>query len=145
MDDGCVGSTSATHDDSWRQGVQRLGFDILHRISKACTVTPTTIAATVLLNHHGRGISQSSLTEQSQWMLEFLDEEAARFSSPLQHQATREAAVLEAVEKLVDDGTVSVERPGRGDAEPRPDGGPPSAAARRDARTCAAKSCCGTW
>lgn len=111
-------SPDETHDDSWRQGVQRLGFDILHRISKACTVTPTTIAATVLLNHHGRGISQSSLTEQSQWMLEFLDEEAARFSSPLQHQATREAAVLEAVEKLVDDGTVSVERPGRGDAEP---------------------------
>ena len=110
-------SSESEHDDKWRKGVQTLGFDILHRISRACTVTPTTIAATVLLNHHGRGISQSSLLEQSQWMLEFR-RGGRPLLLPLQIQGTREAAVLEAVEKLVDDGTVSVERPDRGDAEP---------------------------
>ena len=39
-------------------------------------------------------------------------------SEALESKDTAEAALAEAVEKLVDDNTVSADRPGRGDAEP---------------------------
>tara|TARA_B100001964_G_scaffold242062_1_gene315902 strand:- start:436 stop:1893 length:1458 start_codon:yes stop_codon:yes gene_type:complete len=105
-------------DELWRRGTQRLGFRILHNISKACTVTPTTVVAAVLLSHQGRGLSQTKLLENSRAILEYLDDALARFSAPLRHPKTRDAAVLEAIEQLIDDDTVAVQRAGRIDSEP---------------------------
>ncbi|MEE8408787.1 MAG: 1-acyl-sn-glycerol-3-phosphate acyltransferase [Myxococcota bacterium] len=115
---GLPQSAVPEHDDDWRAETERLGYRILHRIAMVSTVTPTSVVATALLGHPGRGIARSALIARSHDIAEFLHTATARLSAPLFDLDSREAAVLEAVQRLVEEGSVSVDRPGRSDAEP---------------------------
>jgi glycerol-3-phosphate O-acyltransferase len=115
---GLPQSAAPEHDPAWRAEVGRLGYRILYGVGQVCTVTPTAVVATALLGHRGRGLPQGSLLELAGEIVEYLDTAAARLSETLRSPETRTAAILEAVQKLVDEETVAVDRAGRSDAEP---------------------------
>jgi glycerol-3-phosphate O-acyltransferase len=106
------------HDDTWREAVARLGYRVLYEVSQVCTVTPTAVVATALLGHRGRGLSQSALVASSLGIIEYLEIATARLSETLIASDRRAAAVLEAIQRLVDEGAVRVDRAGRADTEP---------------------------
>lgn len=109
---------SAEFEAPWRREVERLGFRILHQVAMVCSVTPTALVSTALLGHPGRGMAQGMLLERVNSLVEFLEGAAARLSNSLNNADTRVSAVLEAVQKLVDEGVVSLDRAGRSDMEP---------------------------
>ena len=111
-------SAAAEHDDAWRDQVERLGFSILHNVAMVCSATPTAVVSTALLGHPGRGMAQGVLVSTCNAVVQFLESGAARLSHSLQHPTTRVSAVLEAVQKLVDEGAIAVDRAGRSDMEP---------------------------
>ncbi len=110
-------SAEPQHDDRFKEEIERLGYRVLYRVGQVCTVTPTAVAATALLSHRGRGLALTSLLAACDDIIDYLDAQAARLSDTLRAQS-REASILEALQKLVDEGTLRVDRPGRSDAEP---------------------------
>jgi glycerol-3-phosphate O-acyltransferase len=106
------------HDALWRAEVARLGFRILHQVAAVASVTPTSVVCTALLSHSGRGMAQGTLIERVDGIVNFLSGAGARLSQSVAHEEMRVSAVLEAVQKLVDENVVSVERAGRSDMEP---------------------------
>lgn len=111
--------------EQWKIEVERLGYRILHSAAMVASVTPTSIVSTALLGHRGRGMAQTKFLQRSNDIIEFLETGGGRLSESLtgsaDRVATREdrnAAVLEAVQSLVEQGLVSVDRAGRSDAEP---------------------------
>ncbi len=115
---GLQQTNAPAQDDAWRAEIERLGYRILHRVSRVTTVTPTAVVATALLGHAGRGLAESSLLKLAGAIIDYLDTEAARLSESLVSPDTRDAALLEAVQKLVENGSISLDRPGRSDVEP---------------------------
>lgn len=114
-----LSQTSAPeHDAAWRPELTRLGYRIMHSVGMICSVTPTAVAATSLLGHRGRGLAESALLTLSHAVVEFLETEGARLSASLLQPQTREVAVREAVQKMVEDRLVRLDRAGRADAEP---------------------------
>ena len=111
-------SADASHDDVYRREIERLGFQILYNVAAVGSVTATAVVSTVILGHQGRGVAQNKLLERSDAMVEFLQGAAARLTEPLRHAETRVSAILEAVQKLVDEKTVVVDRAGSSDMEP---------------------------
>ena len=106
------------HEPQWRAHIERLGFRILHSVAEVCSVTPTAVVATTLLGHPGRGMSEALLVERSEATVRFLGRPAARISQALAQEDTRQAAILAAVRKLVDDRLVVIEHAGKSDREP---------------------------
>jgi len=104
--------------DRQRRFTQQLGYEILYGVSKVSTVTPTTIVATVILNHRGRSIAEGRLLAQARILLHYLDGCGARFSTPLAQESTRDAAILEAAKKLSDDGILKVDDIEKSRSEP---------------------------
>ncbi|RYF07583.1 MAG: glycerol-3-phosphate acyltransferase, partial [Oxalobacteraceae bacterium] len=117
-DKGLPQSPAPQHDALWRAEIARLGFSILHRVATVASVTPTSVVCTALLSHPGRGMAQGTLIERVDGIVNFLLGAGARLSQSVAHEEMRVSAVLEAVQKLVDEGVVSVERAGRSDMEP---------------------------
>ena len=115
---GLPQSNEARFDGAWRAFVARLGYRILHDIAQVCSVTATAMVAAILLGHPGRGVAQGLLLQRSFHLIAFLVERRARLSEALQHPDTRVSAILEAVQKLVDEGTVAIDRAGASDMEP---------------------------
>jgi glycerol-3-phosphate O-acyltransferase len=115
---GLPQSDDPQHDDLWRDEVERFAYRVMHQVAVVSTVTPTAVVATALLGHPGRGIARSALVARCHEIAEYLDTALARLSDPLAELETCETAVLAAVQRLVDEGFVSVDRPGRSDAEP---------------------------
>jgi glycerol-3-phosphate O-acyltransferase len=115
---GLVRSEDEAYDGAYRQGVERLGFHILHDIAMVCSVTPQSVVSIALLSHPSRGMAQNVLIERSESVLAFLEAVGARLSPPLARLETRLSAVLEAVHKLVDEKVVLLERAGQSDMEP---------------------------
>ncbi len=118
-------SMDAAANEPWRAEVERLGYRILHSAAMVASVTPTSIVSTALLGHRGRGMAQTKFLQRSNDIIDFLETGGGRLSESLtgsdDRTATRDdrnAAVLEAVQTLVEDGLVSVDRAGRSDAEP---------------------------
>ncbi len=105
-------------DEAWRGAVERLGYRVLYDVSQVCTVTPTAVVATALLGHRGRGVAQSTLVARTHNVIEYLEGATARLSETLDRPERRSAAILEAVQRLVDEGVVRVDRAGRSDTEP---------------------------
>lgn len=108
---------SVALDDRWRKGIQRLAYRVMREVSTVCSVTPTSVVATALLGYQNRGMSQSTLLELSNEVIEFLYDSLARLSSALQSPDNRSYAVLQAAQKLVEEGTLRVDRAGRADNE----------------------------
>lgn len=106
------------NDARWRNEIERLGYRILHQVAMIGSVTPTAVVAAALLGHSGRGMPQGILLGRCQGIIEFLEAAPARLANLLQQPDARAAAVLEAVQKLVDEGLVAVDRAGRSDIEP---------------------------
>ncbi len=115
---GLVRSEAPEPDPIWREEIEKLGYRILHQVAAVCSVTPTAVAATALLGHPGRGLSQSALVARTHDIVEFLDDAAARLSPSVANAHARVVAILEAVQKFVEEGHVLVERAGGGDQEP---------------------------
>lgn len=115
---GLPQSATPDQDEPWRRGTERLGYRILYDVSQSCTVTPTAVTATALLGHRGRGIPQGQFLLISESISDYLYTAAARLSDVMQRPETRGEALLESVQKLVDEGVVAVDRPGRSDVEP---------------------------
>ncbi|MBI5507492.1 MAG: 1-acyl-sn-glycerol-3-phosphate acyltransferase [Deltaproteobacteria bacterium] len=116
--EGLSRSAEPAVDEAWRVGVKRLGYRILHRVATISSVTPTAVAAAVLLGHPGRGLTQRALVDRVHQLVEYLDAAAARLTEVIADPETRVEAVLEAILRLAEEGAVVVDRPGRGDAEP---------------------------
>ena len=100
-----------------REQVEKLGYEILHRVGTICSVTPTNVVATVLLGHVGRGIAQGTLIARGLAILEFLESVSARLVESLVRPQTRIEAILEATQKLVDERVVVFEFAGQSDQE----------------------------
>lgn len=115
---GLPQSIAPETDQAWREEIERLGFRILHKVATVCSVTSTAVVSTALLGHPGRGMAQNVLLERCDSIAEFLEGAAGRMSPMFNNAETRVTAVLEAVQKLVDEGVVAVDRAGRGDMEP---------------------------
>ncbi len=118
-------SMDTSGDEAWRTEVERLGYRILHSAAMVASVTPTSVVSTALLGHRGRGMAQTKFLQRSNDIIEFLETGGGRLSDSLSNhdgrtpaREARNAAVLEAVQSLVEDGLVSVDRAGRSDAEP---------------------------
>jgi glycerol-3-phosphate O-acyltransferase len=108
----------ATQATAWRQTVERLGFRILHQVAQVGSVTATALVSTALLGHRGRAMAQHKLLARCDAIVHFLSLSDARLAPALQRPNTRVSAVLEAVQKLVDDRLAVVERAGADDQEP---------------------------
>jgi glycerol-3-phosphate O-acyltransferase len=100
---------SKQSDLAGMQGVRRRGMveDLALRVSYAInevtTVTPSALAATVLLNHAKRGITLSELTRHASFLLRLLQDLGARRSLVLKNLPW---AVDEALQGFVGDKTV---------------------------------------
>ncbi|MCK5689252.1 1-acyl-sn-glycerol-3-phosphate acyltransferase, partial [Myxococcota bacterium] len=105
-------------DQQWKIYVEKLAFQILYGVAKIGTVTPTSVVATALLGYQGRGLAESTLLAHCSDILDFLDLATGRLSNALEDSEGRNTILLGAVHKLIDDGIVVVDRPGRSDAEP---------------------------
>ncbi|MBC7792399.1 MAG: 1-acyl-sn-glycerol-3-phosphate acyltransferase, partial [Clostridia bacterium] len=112
-------------DELWRIEIERLGYRILHSAAMVASVTPPSVVATVLLGHQGRGMARSVFLERASGLLDFLETGGGRLSESLTgadervvDRDGRNAAILESVQNLVEDGLVAIDRAGRGDAEP---------------------------
>lgn len=112
------GLSRESSEEQWRVEIERLGYRTLHEAAMVVSITPTTVVCTALLCHHGRGIAQDLLLTRCTDIIEFLDMGAARLSASLQEPGNRPAAMLEAIQNLVDEGMVAVDRAGRSDVEP---------------------------
>jgi glycerol-3-phosphate O-acyltransferase len=106
------------HEEAWHREIERLGYRVLNHVAMVASVTPTSVVATALLGHSGRGLAEGLLLKRARGIVDFLDIATARLSDSLQNPDNRDAAVLEAVHNLVDDGVVVVARAGRSDIEP---------------------------
>jgi len=106
------------HDEAWRKETARLGYKILHDVAHITSVTPTAVTATALLGHKGRGMPHQAFIKRVTELVDFLDSAAARLTDSLANSETRGPAVLEAINRLVNEGAVTVDRPGGGDSEP---------------------------
>ena len=111
-------SPDAQYDGVWRKETERLGYRVLHQVATVCSVTPLSVAATALLGHPKRGMSQSAFLKEANNIIEFLDGAAARLSTSLLDVRTRNAAVLEAIRELVEDELIKRESPGETSADP---------------------------
>lgn len=108
---------SLDDENKRRQQTERLGFRILHDVAMVCSVTPTNVVCTALLGHVGRGMAQGTLISRSLAILDFLQAVSARLVGPLAIEEARISAVLDAVQKLVDENMVSFESAGASDQE----------------------------
>jgi len=70
----------AADEIPWRDATTRLGYRILREVATITSATPTAAVAAALLSHRGRGLSESSLVERCDTILEFLDGACARLS-----------------------------------------------------------------
>ncbi len=109
---------SPEFDEAWRAETERLGYRILHQVATCSSAIPTSIAATTLLAYQGRGMAHGRMVQRSLELVDYLDTEMARLSASLQDPETREQAVVEAVQRFVEQKAVAVERAGRADVEP---------------------------
>ncbi len=104
----------APADDAARKSlVRQLGHRIGYGIDSVTRVTPTSVAATVLLAQTRPGMAESELTRRAERLLGFLSEIGARLSATLDAE-TRVAALREALGRLAGDGVVRM--------TPSPDG-----------------------
>ena len=67
-----------------REFVEGLGYQLVARINEAVAVNPTSMAATVLLGVHHRGLLRSEFTKRVHWLAEFLRASGAEFTEELE-------------------------------------------------------------
>ncbi|MEW6443984.1 MAG: 1-acyl-sn-glycerol-3-phosphate acyltransferase [bacterium] len=79
---------------------EELALSTSYAINKVTTVTPVAVAATVLLNHAKRGISEAELLERSAFLLELIQGLGARTTPGLR---SLRYAMEETLERFVDD------------------------------------------
>jgi glycerol-3-phosphate O-acyltransferase len=111
-------SPDPAHDEAWRLEIQRIGYRVLHEVATVSSVTPTSVVATALLAHQGRGLAHGDLIDRANEIIDYLDSAAARLTDAIANPETRITAVLEALQRLVEEGSVAVDRAGRSDVEP---------------------------
>lgn len=87
--------------------VAQLGHRVVFGINRVTRVTPTGVAAVVLLGATLRGMGEQELYARAERLLEMLAELGARLSSSLLEK-TRRAAVREALGRLAQDGLVMI-------------------------------------
>ncbi|MBS2030362.1 MAG: 1-acyl-sn-glycerol-3-phosphate acyltransferase [Deltaproteobacteria bacterium] len=99
--------------DDWdkRKTVAALAHRIVWGISRASTVTPSALLATVLLSHRQRGVSAHAVSERVHFLRELVKESGARLSDVLDADAPSDPTVLgpvnESMQLFEDDGMVS--------------------------------------
>ncbi len=106
------------NEETWRGYIERLGYKILSEMAKVTTVTPTSVVATALLGHQGRGMSHENFVEHAQDLLLFLEDAGARLSPALLNSETRALALEEAIKNLSREELVIIEQVGRDDKNP---------------------------
>jgi glycerol-3-phosphate O-acyltransferase len=111
-------SEDPSHNHLWRDEVTRLGYHILHKVAMVCSVTPTSIVATALLTHTGRGIPQGVLLERCKVIVAYLQNRQARLSHLIENPTSRVSAILEVLQKWTHENLIAVEQAGRNDIEP---------------------------
>jgi glycerol-3-phosphate O-acyltransferase len=94
--------------------VTQLGHRIVYGINEVTRVTPTSVAALVLLSRALRGMAEEELYQRADKLLGFLLELGARHSGSLE-EGTRHAAIREAIGRFAVDGLVQI--------VPSPEGG----------------------
>jgi glycerol-3-phosphate O-acyltransferase len=73
----------AGEDESLARSVRRLAYRIIHRINDVTTVTPSALAALVVLNNPAKGMSEASMARELGFVVSFLRERQARMSLTL--------------------------------------------------------------
>jgi glycerol-3-phosphate O-acyltransferase len=87
--------------------VAQLGHRIVFGINRVTRVTPTGIAALVLLAQTRAGMSESELQERAEWLVRLLGDLGAR-TSPVLGPASRRDAIREALGRLAQDGLLQL-------------------------------------
>lgn len=88
-----AGLADAPRDDVERT-VRRLAYGIIHGINAVTTVTPSALAALVILNYPARGLDANALVREVGFVIAFLRERNARLSGSLQTAlAARHASI----------------------------------------------------
>jgi glycerol-3-phosphate O-acyltransferase len=95
--------------------VTQLGHRIVYGINRVTRVTPTSIAALLLLARTRRGMAESDLFERAERWLSFLDALGARKSRSLEGSSLR-PALREAISRLAGDKLVDVRSSPDGDS-----------------------------
>jgi glycerol-3-phosphate O-acyltransferase len=89
-------------EDALRSVTRRLGYSLMRKILEATVVTPTGLAATVLLSHERRGISEKRLLGRIGFLATFLTRRGARLSNTIQAALNRQAAEIASSEASSD-------------------------------------------
>ncbi len=101
---GVSGSLAAMDRQERKALLKRVGEQILHQIHRVTPVTPSAVAATVLLAHERRGITLREFHRRAAFLIRFLEERGAEFSNSLVNEprdALDEALQVFAGNKLI--------------------------------------------
>ena len=88
------GDLTALTPDEHRYLIKKLGYSILGRINRAAVVTPSALAALVLLSHLRRGISETQFTFTLGFLIRFVRERGCTLSLSLDRALKAHAVEL---------------------------------------------------
>ncbi len=91
---GQTGDLEALEDPERKHLIKKLGYAILGRINRAAVVTPSALAALVLLSHLRRGISQTRFTFTLGFLIRFVRERGCTLSLSLDRALKAHAVEL---------------------------------------------------
>jgi glycerol-3-phosphate O-acyltransferase len=77
--------TEALPKEDLDRTVRRLAYRVIHSINSVTTVTPSALAALILLNNPARGMDRDTLAREAGFVLAFLQEQSARMSGSIQN------------------------------------------------------------
>ncbi|MBM4370260.1 MAG: 1-acyl-sn-glycerol-3-phosphate acyltransferase, partial [Deltaproteobacteria bacterium] len=92
--EGWTGDPGALPEEARRRQIKRLGYSVLDGINRAAVVTPSALAALVLLSHLRRGISRTRLSRTLGFLVRFVRERGYTLSLSLDRALKAHAMAL---------------------------------------------------
>lgn len=100
LDEYHEGRTDALEGEELARSVRRLAYRIIHRINDVTTVTPSALAALVVLNNPARAMDRHTLSREVGFVLSFLEERKARLSNAIERALRANASRIHAPSRL---------------------------------------------
>lgn len=100
LDEYHAGESDELHGEELARSVRRLAYRIIHRINDVTTVTPSALAALVVLNNPARAMDPDTLSREVGFVLSFLEERRARLSNAIQRALRANASQIHAPSRI---------------------------------------------